>query len=132
QFEVEVFGHRLVAGGEGQPEADLGSGREPLGVGEGQSRAAESPFPHAGHVTVRSPPDLAQLAEAHTNPHRATPVFGTELVASRPLPFPKRVGRSVTGTVPPVARSWPVPWLPPAGGVAEATMCSMPYPVQAP
>lgn len=26
----------------------------------------------------------------------------------------------------------PVPWLPPAGGTGDATMCSMPYPVQTP
>src|SRR4051794_41264627 len=34
---------------------------------------------------------------------------------------------SLTGTAPPTERSWPVPWLPPAGGVAEATPCSMAY-----
>ena len=31
-----------------------------------------------------------------------------------------------------LGRSWPVPWLPPAGGEVEATMCSMPYPVHTP
>ena len=27
---------------------------------------------------------------------------------------------------------WPVPWLPPAGGTAEATTCSRAYPVHTP
>ena len=42
------------------------------------------------------------------------------------------VDRNRTGTWPPVERSCPVPWLPPAGGTAEATTCSIPNPVQAP
>ena len=33
-------------------------------------------------------------------------------------------GMDVTGTAPPTARPWPVPWLPPAGGTGDATTCS--------
>ena len=43
-----------------------------------------------------------------------------------------RAMRTSTGTGPTRFRCCPVPWLPPAGGIGEATMCSSPSPVQTP
>src|SRR3954447_351791 len=97
-----------MTGGQGQPEADLGAGREALGVREREADAPEGALPHAGHVAMACPPDLAQLREPEPDLHDDLR------------------DNNVTGTAPPEARSWPVPWLPPAGGVADATTCSMP------
>ena len=111
QIDVEVLAVALVASGEGKPEAEPGSGREALGVGDGQACPTQASLPDAGDVAVRGEPHLAVLREANAPLHHA------------PTPTGLR-DRSVTGTSPPRSRSWPVPWLPPAGGVAEATTCS--------
>src|ERR1700730_3843912 len=97
-----------MTGRKGQAEADLGSGGEPRGVGDRQRRASKRALPHPGDVAVAGPPDLAKLGEAEPDPHRLGPI---ERATGRP---------------------WPVPWLPPAGGTADATTCSSPKPVQAP
>ncbi len=112
QVHVEVLGQALVAGGERQTEVQPGVGREPLAVGHREVGPAHGPLDDPGQVAVRQEPDLAELAVPDPGPHHTTPAWG-------------RLDR-VTGTAPPTERSWPVPWLPPAGGVAEATMCSMP------
>ena len=121
QVDVEVLGPRLGARRQGQPEVQLGPGREPLRVHERDVGPAERPLPDAGEVAVAREADLAELGEAQPHPHQEpadAPAMGRAVMA--------------TGTAPPVERSWPVPWLPPAGGTAEATTCSMPKPVQAP
>jgi hypothetical protein len=122
QIDVEVLGIGFVTGRESQPEVQLGPGGEPLGVRDRERRAADRPLPHAGHVAVAGEADLAVLGEPEADPHQA----GTAAVAAGLR------ASSVTGTSPPDRRSCPVPWLPPAGGTAEATTCSMPNPVQAP
>ena len=71
QVDVEVLGQRLVAGGQGQPEVQLGPGREPLGVGDGQLGPAQRPLPDAGDVAVAGEADLAQLGEPEADAHQA-------------------------------------------------------------
>src|SRR5690606_2513553 len=126
---VDVLPQRLVPRRQGEPEAELRTGREALGVGDRQVGAAQRPLPDAGDVAVAGEADLAELREADADPfdgsaggHDRPPDDPTPLAAGSPA----REVRSTTGTAPPVRRSWPVPWLPPAGGVAEATTCSMP------
>ena len=120
QLDIQILGHGLVAGGEGQPEADLGTRGEAGAVGDRQLHPAKRPLPHAGHVPVTGPADLPELGEADPDPgHGRAPA-----PANGPQRTPAPRGPGV--------RSWPVPWLPPAGGVGDATTCSMPKPVQAP
>ena len=117
EVDVEVLGERLVAGRQGQPEVQLRAGaRSPRCRRPGPPPAAR-PLPHPGHVAVAGEADLAQLGEASAHPHRCPPTTtgrsaGAEEAAPARAPSPRR--------------SWPVPWLPPAGGGAEATRCSMP------
>ncbi len=66
---VEVLGQRLAPGGQGQPEAELRPGREPLGVGQGQLGPAQGPLPHPGHVPLAGEADLAELGEAEADSH---------------------------------------------------------------
>ena len=109
QVGVEVLRERLIARRECEAEADAGPGREPLGVGEGDLRAPEGALEHASHVAVAREADLAALGETDTQAaHDAA-----------------RTGMSGALRCPPTERSCPVPWLPPAGGVAEATTCSI-------
>ena len=114
QLDVDVFGDRLGTRGECQTEADLGSGREPLGERHRQTGPAQGALPHPGRVAVAREAHLADLGGADAELHDATPA-GSRLV-----------GSNATGTSPPRSRSWPVPWLPPAGGIGDATTCSMP------
>ena len=57
------------AGRQGQAEAELGPGREPLGVGQGQAGPAQCPLPHPGHVALAGEADLAELGEAEADTH---------------------------------------------------------------
>ena len=93
QLDVDVFGNRLGAGRERQAEADLGSGREPLGERHGQAGPAKRAFPHPGRVAVAGEPHLADLGGAYAELHEPTPAGS------------RRVGISVTGTSPPRDRS---------------------------
>src|SRR4029453_13084144 len=105
----------LVPGRKGRPEAELGPGREALGVGDRDAGPPQRPLPDAGDVPVAGEADPAPLGEAEAAPgcgagagHGRAPPSGREAPG-------RRVGRRVTGTMPgrwPVARSWPVPWLP--------------------
>ena len=134
QGHVEVLTVGLVPGRQRQPEAELGPGRA-LGVGDGDAGPAQRPLPDAGDVAVAGEAHLAVLGEADAHPGgraaRRLPLGGRHGRGGRRharAPASGR-GRSATGTAPgrwPVERSWPVPWLPPAGEVAEATTCSMP------
>ena len=110
QIEVEVLGHRFSTRRERQTEVHLRPRREAFRIRHRQLDAPAGPFPHAGQVAVTGPAHLAELLEADTDPHHSRPPTGS----------------SVTGTSPPALRSWPVPWLPPAGGSVDATTCSMP------
>src|SRR5690606_12133426 len=121
---VEVLAERFVPGRQGQAEAQLGARCEALGVGDGQLAAPQRTLPGAGDVTVADEPDAPQFRVAE--PHPVDRPAGGH--ARAPTGRSRR-GPSCTGTAPPLDRSWPVPWLPPAGGVAEATTCSMPKPV---
>src|SRR5207249_4446246 len=111
-------------GGQRPTEAALGPGGEALAVAERELHPPEAPLPHVGQVAMARPPDLAQLGEAEAHPHRPAPWPPAPAMAGSVRPT--RVAPSVTGTVPPLLRSWPVPWLPPAGGTGDATTCSMP------
>src|SRR6185369_3963559 len=95
-----------------EAEAHLRPGREALGERERQRLDAEGTLEPARQVAVRHEPDLAQLREPQ--PHRV----------ARVAPHDGLPASSRTGTSPPRARSCPVPWLPPAGAVADATTCS--------
>ena len=111
QVDVDVLGIGFVAVGERQAEVHLRAGREPLRVRDGQLGSADGPLPGPGGVAVRDESHLALFGVADPHPPDGAPT----------------VGRMPTGTglaVP--LRSCPVPWLPPAGGTAEATMCSIP------
>ena len=112
QVDVEVLAEALVAGGQRQAEAQARARREPLAVGDADAGAAQRPLPDPGQVAVGQEADLAALGEADALLHAPTPTG-------------RREDRA-TGTAEPHSRSWPVPWLPPAGGTAEATTCSMP------
>jgi hypothetical protein len=116
ELDVEVLGVALVTGRQGQAETHLRAGREPLREGERERRDAERALEGAGNVTVRDPADLAALRVVQ--PHRE---LGAALHETA---TPGRVGRSRTGASPPVPRSCPVPWLPPAGATGDATTCS--------
>ena len=48
QRHVEVLAERLVPGREREPEAELGPGREALGVGDGRPRPGAAPAPRCG------------------------------------------------------------------------------------
>ena len=100
------------------PKCTFGRGEKPsvLATGSSARRRARSQQP--GHVAVAGEADLAELGEAEPDPHRDRPPAPTAAGSARPSEAP-------TGTALWPARSWPVPWVPPAGGVAEATMCSM-------
>src|SRR5581483_4817321 len=102
EVDVEVLAERFVAGGQRQPEAQLGMRGEPLGVGHREGGPSQRSLPDACDVTMAGEADLPQLREPNAD----------LLVAE------DRGHRRNT--------SCPVPWLPPAGGVADATMCSIP------
>src|SRR5690606_11109742 len=134
QGHVEVLAEGLVARRQGQPEAQLGAGGEPLGVGDGDLGPAEGPLPDAGHVAVAREAHLALLRVADPQARRRARGLAAirraraGRVAHRRAPV-RSDERSTTGTLvtrSAVDRSWPVPWLPPAGGVVEATTCSIP------
>src|SRR3546814_5992146 len=112
EIDVEVFAQALVAGGQRQAEAEAGPWGVALAVGHADGCSAQAPLPHPGQVAVRQEADLVALGEADAGLHAPTPA-GLR-------------GSRVTGTSPPRSRSCPVPWLPPAGGTADATTCSMP------
>ena len=69
----------------------------------------------AGDVAVPDEADLAVLREPHPDREPVSPLTASP---------PRGVPTSWTGTVWPWLRSWPVPWLPPAGGTGDATTCS--------
>ena len=110
QIDVEVLAERLVAGGQRQAEVHLRAGREALGYASGNAARRSARSQEAGDVAMAGEADLPELREPEPDPHASTA---------------HTAGRSVIGTSPPVSRSWPVPCEPPAGGVAEATMCSI-------
>ena len=117
ELDVEVLGVGLVPDREREPEADLRPGREPLGERERELHDPERPLEAAGDVAVPDEAHLAVLREPH--PHREPGVALHDGTSRAP------VHRASTGTVWPWLRSWPVPWLPPAGGTGDATTCSM-------
>src|SRR5581483_9562297 len=104
-LDVEVLAERFVAGRQRQPEAQLGVRGEPLRVGHRDGSPSQRPLPQACDVTMAGEADLPQLREPDA------------------VQVPAAHRRNT---------NCPVPWLPPAGGVALATMCSTPYPVHAP
>ena len=88
---VEVLRPRLGARGQGQPEVQPGSRREPLRVHEREVGPAQRPLPDAGQVAVAGEADLAELREAQPHPHQEpadAPAMGRAVMA--------------TGTSPPV------------------------------
>ncbi len=113
EVDVEVLGIALVPGRQRQAEGELRAGREALAVGNRQGRPPQRAFPDPGHVAMRGEADLAVLVETEPEPHGVPAPTGCRAC-------------NTTGTAPPEDRSTPVPWLPPAGGVAEATTCSIP------
>ena len=111
-IDVKELTFGLMAGGESETKRQLWAGREPLAVGDREVGSAQRTFPDPGDVAVRREPNLAVFAERDPQPHEPAPIGAR--------------GCNMTGTAPPVDRSTPVPWLPPAGGVADATTCSIP------
>ena len=112
---VEILSVGAVSGGEGQPECNPRPGTEPGRVDDGNRGATQRPLPDPGHIAVRCEANLPVLREPEPDTrsrHLAAPT--SERSSSR------------TGTSPPCETSMPVPWLPPAGGTADATTCSMP------
>ena len=117
ELDVEVLGVALVTDRERQPEADLRPGREPS-VNASGSCSMRKPARRRGRRrgARRTAPCPAWRSAAAPGT-RCRPSSGT-LDGDAQL--------DVDGAAPdrPKARPWPVPWLPPAGGTAEATTCS--------
>ena len=96
--------------GRASPKWTLGRGEKPSVAATGSCGPAQRPLPGPGDVAVAGEADLAQLGEPEADPHQARTPSCTGTAPPRPTP----------------TSCWPVPWLPPAGGVADATTCSMP------
>ena len=97
------------------PKLTFGRGENPSVNASGSSSMRNARSNATGDVAVRDEPHLAALGEAH--PHRE-PVGASHDVTLTGLRM------SSTRTSLPKPRPWPVPWLPPAGGTADATTCS--------
>ena len=113
----------FVAGRQRQPEAEPGPGREALGVGDadaGASQLRSQMRARSRWLVKRTLPSLEK--RRRTRCVALTPSVRADMTSPVRAP-PAWTDRHRRG---PGERSWPVPWLPPAGGVAEATTCSMP------
>ena len=85
QVDVEVLAEALVAGGQGEPEAQAGPRGEPLAVGDANARAPQGPLPDPRDVAVRQEAHLAELAEPQTLLHVPTPTgFRDRLTGTSP------------------------------------------------
>ena len=135
---LDAFGpgpERVAAGRPRTPpatRAPVGRARPKLSSGRG-----ENPSDQATGRPLRRSARSHMRATSRWLVNRIFPMLGVA-EAQRPrtggsAPAPGGGGRlrsavNRTGTRPPLARSWPVPWLPPAGGTGEATTCSRPKP----
>ena len=125
ELDIEVLGVALVTHREREAEAHLRTRREAERERQWELLDTERPLERARHVAMRHEPHLPALGEpdAHREPRIAPHLVALAAAGDTPAAV-ARCSCELPAVAARNSSPCPVPWLPPAGAVAEATTCS--------